>query len=222
MGRKKINQRARKAREAIEKAMQDHRFEERLAIIASTLSAHERKRLQAKEQGDSSAAFPDWNWRDVTFDQGRTFYSGPYYDLRELCDSFELPWPESCEIIAQLVTGLPVSKPSEPPFAHAWRAWRMAKSGFQRPRQDEIVQAKDIVGEYTPQGRKRNFSNGLTQDTIACIMDVDVRTVRQWIKDCRQYAQVGILNEIASLAELSGRELITLMIERLWEEKPEE
>jgi hypothetical protein len=222
MGRKKINQRARKAREAIKKAMQDPRFEERLAIVTATLRAHEEKRLQAKGQGDSSAAFPDWSWRDVTFDQGRTFYSGPYYDLRELCDSFGLPWPESCEIIAQLMTGLPVSEPSEPPPACAWRAWRMAKSGFQSPLPDEIAQAKDIVGEYTPQGRKRNFSNGLAQDTIACIMDVDVRTVRQWTKDCRQYAQVGTLNEIASLARLSGRELITLMIERLWEEKPEE
>jgi hypothetical protein len=57
---------------------------------------------------------------------------------------------------------------------------------------------------------------------VAHILNVDERTVRQWIGDCRRYAQVGNLNEIAEAAGLTGGELVMLVVTRLMEEKPEE
>jgi hypothetical protein len=161
MGRKKINRPVRRALETIERAMQDDRFKESLNILAATLRSHEEKRLRARELGDSSAAFPNWNWRNAEPDQGRICYSGPYYDLRELCDNFGLPWPESGQIILLMVDDRSVSGFPEPPPGEAWQAWRMARTGLGSPRPDEVAQAKELIGQYTSHGRKRNFNQGL-------------------------------------------------------------
>jgi hypothetical protein len=225
MGRKKINRSMKGALEAIERALQDTRFKEKFDMLVATLRSHEEKRLRAQEQGDTSAVFPDWNWRNVELDQGRICYSGPYYDLRELCDCFGLPWPESSKIISRMVTGLSMSEISnlpEPPPDEAWRAWRMARTGLGSPRPNEIAQAKELNDQHTSQGRKRDFSQGLTQDVIAHILCADERTVRKWVSDCRDYAQVGTLNQIWSAAKLSNSEFFRLLTKRLEEEKPEE
>jgi len=221
MGRKKIDQRHEEAVKAIEKALRDSQFQVGLSSLHNSLKAHEAKRLQVRKQGDPSAAFSNWNWRNITVEQGRAQHSGPYYDLRELCDNFDLPWPESGELLLAL-SGPSAFDVPDLPSKQAWQAWRMARTGLGRPQPDEVAQARDLLGDYTPHDRRRRFDWGLTQDAVAYILNVDERTVRQWIGDCRRYAQVGNLNEIAEAAGLTGGELVVLMIARLIEEKPEE
>ena len=222
MGRRRIDRHYEAAVKAIQEAMQDTRFQERFDVLRSSLRAHGENRLQAQENGDPSAAYADWNWRNVKLDQGRVTYSGPYYEIRELCDVFALPWPESYEIVFRLASDLSSPELPQMPSEQAWQAWRMAGTGLRRPRPDEVAQARNLLGDYTPHGRRRRFNWGLTQDAVAHILNVDERTVRQWIGDCRRYAQVGNLNEIAEAARLTGGELVMLVVTRLMEEKPEE
>lgn len=214
MGRKKIDWGYQEAIEAIRKARQAPAFHEALEILRVSLEAHEARRLEAQRQGDCSAAFPDWEWRNVTFDQGRIQYSGPHYDLRRLCDNFGLPWPESREILMRMLFASTEAdlRPTDFPSPKAWRAWRMAKTGLGRPRQEQIQQAKELLGEYTPHGRERSFDDGLTQEAVAYILGVNERTVRKWVSDCWRYARTGSLSKIGEAASLSDNELTMLVV----------
>lgn len=212
MGRKKIDRRKQAAIEALSKALEDSRFIESLLVVKSSLEAYKARRLEALEQGDPTAAFPDWKWREPpTFDQGRLQYSGPYYELRELCDNYSLPWPESGEVLLRALSSPHASDLPEFPPPRAWQAWRMARKGLGRPREDEISEALKLLGSHTAHGKKRNFKRGLTHEAVAYILGVHQRTVARWVRDCQRYALIGDVNKIGRAANLSGKEQFRLL-----------
>jgi DNA-binding CsgD family transcriptional regulator len=165
--------------------MESHDFRRQLHRLHDRLKRFRQEKQTAKET-DPSAALPDRGWKEIKIIDGHAWYTGPHYDLREFCDDYRLPWPESARILVAAILGSSESL-EEPPLPDAWRAWRMARTGLGMPRPDEIARAKEALPELTPHGRERRFSRGLTQEAVARVLHVDERTVRQYIADCKRY-----------------------------------
>ena len=201
MGRKKKDPRIQAAAQSIAEAMQNRSFRGRAKTLCASLKRFQKKRQSAIEN-DPSAALLDLGWREVKNIEGQLWYTGPYYDLRELCDDFDLPWRESARFLVAACLDSPESLEEAPP-PEAWRAWRMARSGLGRPRPDEIALAKEKLSDHTTHGTRRRFDRGLTQEMIARILYLDERTVRTYIAECKRYSRdrgMGLIMDKAGLS----------------------
>lgn len=141
--------------------------------------------------------------RTVAFDENArcSIYHGLYYDLREICDLFNLKWPQDGICLYWLAANNYASKLQRAglaaesiltsflpcPDEKQWVAWRMARTGAGWPREDELRRVHEFANS------QRESKRGLSYSAIANLDggDVDTRTVQNWIKRCWDYLLEG-------------------------------
>jgi hypothetical protein len=149
--------------------------------------------------------------------RGRFIYSGWYYDLREICDQFDLPMEPAAEFLLVLLSivndlggydfcdgpvktltwlkstydkgGLETFSGwfNYCPPEHYWQYYRMARIGAGLPTRKEVEKIASRLGTQTAHGKQRDYSKGLPVEVIAEIKGVSERTVRQAIHKCWDY-----------------------------------
>ena len=210
MGRRRKDKKREAAIEKLSKAVKTRDFIEQFEFLQTSWKARDCPSI--------------WDDREVSWDEvhRQSSYRGLYYDLRELCDRFDLPWPHSGEIIVQLFhgqeSGEVIQEPPECPPQEQWAAWRMARTeigGVGLPRSPELSKVHEIVGH------EGESEDGLTRTAITYLSPqkqgkqeyVDPKTVSNWIENCWAYLlKGGDLNRAAEMAELTGEEMILVLV----------
>lgn len=213
MGRRKAERTDiayRGAAEAFKAAWQLESFKPNLVLLIKGLRDYKGSSADTRKQAD---AFKDQGWRETLVDDaGRIHYVGPYYDMREFCDAYALPWPVSGEILSRLAYLPPRAVGvTRLPDDAAIRAWRMAKSGWGRPTLEELNAAIQLGEQHTATLRDRDFTAGLTQETVAEMLHTDDRTVRRWVAECWEYIVKNGVNGLFEYLNLSIVEQIAAM-----------
>jgi hypothetical protein len=205
-----------------------------------------RRIAQINENADFQEAFAQFaeRWRsrgnpslieerNVDWDEARrrVIYYGLYYDLRELCDSFQLIWPGDAGYLMRLLYAIDQGSdvadalaPDDCPPQRNWRWFRMARRAMGLPRAAELDALKQQRGDF----RASQSRHGLTFEDIAELesdtLGLSDRTVRESVKKCWLYLERGgvNLNRIAEMAGLDTLETLALMFHpRLNRVKPE-
>jgi hypothetical protein len=200
------------AAEAFRAAWQLETFTPDLLLLIMGLRAYRNRSADVRKQG-ADDAFGDLRWKEKQVDEtGRIHYVGPYYDIREFCDVYALPWPVGGEILSRFAY-LPTSTVEviRLPDDDAIRAWRMAKSGWGRPTPEELNAAFQLGEKHTAALRDRDFTAGLTQGTVAEMLHTDDRTVRRRIAECWRYIARNGVNGLFEHLDLPIVEQIAAM-----------
>jgi len=163
----------------------------------------------------------DDRYIDWDYSKHQTVYYGLYYDLRNLCDRFHLLWPIDGDLLLRRLYADKESdntylKPEDCPSKRDWQRFRMAHTGFGRPRDEEIVILREIGRGVNPHREsERLFNKGLTYMDIAELEGEGIteRTIFNSIKRCRRYLQnKGInLNQIAELMGIEEEDFFKLL-----------
>lgn len=158
-----------------------------------------------------------WFDKEVDWDEDkrRFVYHGLYYDLREICECYELKWPIDAGYMMQVLYALKddqdpnqAVKPEDCPPVEQWRVWRIAReaiNGFGSPTPDEMAKMKTFIGCEKVTFKtvtKTAILNLLSNDNEPS--NVDERTIYNWITNCKNYLlNGGNKNKAIERAELS-------------------
>lgn len=198
MPRKKIDREQEDSMKRIREAIEDPQF----AIDIDDLLKAAKKRSEESIFGS----------RYQEYDEARGWYIqyGLYYQLRDLCDKYDLFWSHDWPYVEQLLTLIRKQRqPTEPEKATAllecpprthWQWWRMAQTGLGFVREDEI----QIIGHARPDGlTQKDIAKGI--EAVKIKGGIDERTVKRAIDQCWEYAtQSGIALNVRQIADLAG------------------